>query len=121
MLQAPSYDQALEYIRQCLAYFWRNWQTPQPHLPNLSWQLLGETEPEAIVKVIKQAADNEFSELNKTATARCFPELAQDIIQKLSTSEEGEVSWNQDYQWIWQPVLDAVQENDKTPKEGQAK
>lgn len=91
---APSRSEALAYIARCIQYYRDAWQAPQPILPGLLWSLSQASE-DKIEKLMFAAAENEFSEFNRTAMHLCHPDLAQTLIQ-------GELDdWREDYQWLW--------------------
>ena len=71
-LRAPTPEQAQAYIRQCLKAYVESWQAPQTALPNLLWDVMNSDDAE---KTLNSHRASEYSELNKTAAQRCYPEL----------------------------------------------
>jgi exodeoxyribonuclease V gamma subunit len=99
---APSQSEALAYIDHCIQYYRDAWQAPQPVMPGLMWAL-SQAADDKKEKLILAAAENEFSEFNRTAMQLCRPELAQ---QLLSTDvADGDANaydhWLEQYQWLW--------------------
>ena len=99
---APSQIEALAYIDHCIQYYRDAWQAPQPVMPGIMWAL-SQAADDKKEKLILAAAENEFSEFNRTAMQLCRPELAQ---QLLSTDvADGDANaydhWLEQYQWLW--------------------
>jgi exodeoxyribonuclease V gamma subunit len=99
---APSQNEALAYIDQCIQYYRDAWQVPQPVMPGLMWALSQAAE-EKIEPLIYAAADNEFSEFNRTAMQLCRPELAQQLLNSNEGTDHSSAyeHWLEEYQWLW--------------------
>lgn len=97
IFDAPSQQQAQDYVRECVGYYFMSWQAPQKALPNVQWTLL-QTDEEKWPKTIKKQADNKHSDFNKTAFSRCYPMFAQELLADDSTSIK---NWMAEFDWIW--------------------
>lgn len=105
MFTAPTKDQAISYIQRCYKHYLSSWQAPQTALPGLLWAVINSSEEKRLETVSKQA-DNEFSELNRTAAQRCYPELAGQLTG-------GDLdTWQEQHSWIWSLPLQCLREEE---------
>ncbi|MDF1762111.1 MAG: exodeoxyribonuclease V subunit gamma [Oleibacter sp.] len=104
-LMAPSTEQAQAYMQLALDYYWQCWQSPPQHMPSLFWSLL-HVQDEDVEKEIIKAANSEYSEFNRVSMQRCYPELAQQLIN------DEFASWKDKYHWIWSALQDCLLEGE---------
>ena len=107
MFNAPDQQSALAYIELCVNHYKDSWQAPQQSMPGLQWALAQASEDDYDT-IIHKHAENEFSEINRLAMQRCYPELGHQLMSQWR--EE----WQLKYDWIWtRPRLCLEQETGK--------
>lgn len=94
IFNAPSQEEAIHYVQQCLMHYFSSWTSPQTALPGVQWALLRADEAKRMDTVKKQA-ESEFSEFNRTAMQRCHPDLAATLLAG------GLDDWLESHRWIW--------------------
>ena len=94
IFDAPSQDEALQYVRHCLDHYFASWTAPQDAVPGVQWTLL-HTDDAKKMDTLKKQADNEFSAFNRTAMQRCYPDLAETLLSG------GLEDWLETHRWIW--------------------
>jgi exodeoxyribonuclease V gamma subunit len=94
IFNAPSQDEAIRYVQQCLMHYFASWTSPQTALPGVQWALLRADDAKRM-DTLKKQAESEFSEFNRTAMQRCHPDLAATLLAG------GLDDWLESHRWIW--------------------
>ena len=94
IFNAPSQEEAIHYVQQCLMHYFSSWTSPQTALPGVQWALLRADEAKRM-DTLKKQAESEFSEFNRTAMQRCHPDLAATLLAG------GLDDWLESHRWIW--------------------
>ncbi len=106
-LQAPTTEQAQDWLTRALGYYLANWQFPQTLLPELLWQLL-QQEEDKHEGLVKAEQDSEFGQLGSIEVERCLPQLARQL------EDDGwRESWISQHSWVFELLLRQYQYGDK--------
>ena len=104
--EMPSQESARQYLAKALSHYWQSWQAPQNHLPSLHWALLtcDESKQEG---VLKKDIESAYSAINRAATQRCFPQLAQQLMNDYQ-------SWMEEHDWILRAPLNHLHSTEES-------